>query len=438
MYNLQWLKIEIKIFSNRKIQILLKEQDGDTYFRVWIQLLTIAIECNCNGKLVIGDNKPMTIEDFFKIMGKSKKKIEKIIKRFQELNMIIVEEGAYKIKNWDEYQSIESSEKYKEQNRIRQQKYRERLKSEKEKSNVTITENNAQEDNTLEEIIENNRKENENIENTKCNNYQKNFHNKCKFCGKELKPIGLDYLYTNISPDSIEYERCTCKESVEFWKGIDLEVQEQKKNEHYREIINQFYSQNYISKRLKDYNFNNFKVTDSNKNEVEIAKDYTKKCTENKQENGLIITGNTGVGKTHLAASISNELIKEDKIVLMGRLSSLLDMIKETFKDNSKSENELIELFSNTDMVVIDDLGTEKISQWALDKLYTIIENRNENKLPIIITTRFNKESLLHRFYQSNDKELSNAIIQKLYRMCYGIELKEDDKNQKEKASISD
>lgn len=163
MYNLQWLKIEIKIFSNRKIQILLKEQDGDTYFRVWIQLLTIAIECNCDGKLVIGENKPMTIENFSKIMGKSKKKVEKIIKKFQELNMLIVEEGAYKIKNWDKYQSIESSEKYKEQNRIRQQKYRERLKSEKEKSNVTITENNAQEDNTLEEIIENNRKENENI-----------------------------------------------------------------------------------------------------------------------------------------------------------------------------------------------------------------------------------------------------------------------------------
>ena len=163
MYSLQWLKIELKIFSNRKIQILLREPDGDTYFRVWIQLLIIAVECNRNGKLVIVNNKPMTIENFSKIMGKSKKKIEKIIKKFQELNMIIVEEGAYKIKNWDEYQSIESSEKYKEQNRIRQQKYRERLKSEKEKSNVTITENNAQEDNTLEKIIENNRKENENI-----------------------------------------------------------------------------------------------------------------------------------------------------------------------------------------------------------------------------------------------------------------------------------
>ena len=159
MYNLQWLKLEIKIFSNRKIQILLKEQDGDTYFRVWIQLITIAMECSSGGKLVIGKNRPMTIENFSKIMGKSKKKMEKIIKKFQELNMLIIEEGAYKIKNWSKYQSVEATEKYQEQNRIRQQRYREKLKSEKEKSNVTITENNEVEDNTQEK---NTRKENEN------------------------------------------------------------------------------------------------------------------------------------------------------------------------------------------------------------------------------------------------------------------------------------
>lgn len=276
------------------------------------------------------------------------------------------------------------------------------------------------------------------LENTKCDNYQKNFHSKCKFCGKKLKPIGLDYLYTNISPDSIEYERYTCEKSRDYWSKIDFQIIEQKKKEHYKESINKFYLQNYISKRLKEYNFHNFKVTDINKKVVEIAKDYTKKCIENKQENGLIITGDSGAGKTHLAASILNELIEEDKLVLMGRLTSLLDMIKETFKDSSRSESELIELFSNIDMVVIDDLGTEKISSWALDKLYTIIENRNENKLPIIITTKFDKEGLLHRFKQSNDKELSDAIIQKLYQMCYGIELKRYDENQKEKASTRD
>ena len=153
MYSLQWLKLELKIFSNRKIQILLREPDGDTYFRVWIQLLIIAVECNKNGKLVIGNNKPMTIENFSKIMGKSKKKIEKIIQKFLELNMLIVEDGAYKIKNWDKYQSIEPYEKYKEQNRIRQQKYREKLKSEKEESNVTITLDNTQEENKIKNIL---------------------------------------------------------------------------------------------------------------------------------------------------------------------------------------------------------------------------------------------------------------------------------------------
>lgn len=154
MYKLQWLKIDANLFANRKIQILLKETDGDTYIRVWIQLLIIAMECNKEGNLVIGENKPMTIEYFSKIMGKSFEKMEKIIEKFLELEMIILENEVYKIKNWNKYQSIESYEKYKEQGRLRQQRYREKLKSENEKSNVTVTLCNGEE-----EIKENKRKE---------------------------------------------------------------------------------------------------------------------------------------------------------------------------------------------------------------------------------------------------------------------------------------
>ena len=58
-----------------------------------------------------------------------------------------------KLKNWDKYQSIEPYEKYKEQNRIRQQKYREKLKSEKEESNITITLDNTQEENKIKKYI---------------------------------------------------------------------------------------------------------------------------------------------------------------------------------------------------------------------------------------------------------------------------------------------
>lgn len=93
MYELPWFKTETNIFSNRKIQILLKLPEGDTYFRVWIQLIALAVECNNKGRLEIGENNPMTIQNFSKIMGKSNKKIEKILKKFLELEMLIKEGG---------------------------------------------------------------------------------------------------------------------------------------------------------------------------------------------------------------------------------------------------------------------------------------------------------------------------------------------------------
>ena len=96
----------------------------------------------------------MTIEYFSKIMGKSEEKMKEIIKKFLELDMITLDSNVYKIKNWNEYQSIETYEKYKEQARLRQQKYREKKKSENEKSDVTVTLCNGEEENK-----ENKRKE---------------------------------------------------------------------------------------------------------------------------------------------------------------------------------------------------------------------------------------------------------------------------------------
>ena len=196
--------------------------------------------------------------------------------------------------------------------------------------------------------------------------------------------------------------------------------------------IKKYEQKNYVERKFQEQNFENFNINSENKMAVKVAKDYTNKSIEKMQSEGLIITGESGLGKTHLAASIANKLIENDKIVLMGRLTMLLDMIKETFRDNTKSENELIELYSNVDMIIIDDLGTEKISQWALEKLYTIIQNRNENGLPIIITTRFDKYGLIERFSQSQDRQLVDAIISKLYQMCYVITLK----NIKEKELV--
>lgn len=270
------------------------------------------------------------------------------------------------------------------------------------------------------------------LDNIKFSGVMHNKFKKCEFCNKELTPIGFDFVYANISPDDIKYERCNCNKAQEYWRRKDEQEYEIQKRKHFRDVINRLYKQNYIERKFQNLNFENFNINSGNEIAIKVANDYINKCITKMQNSGLIIMGESGVGKTHLAASIANKLIENNKIVLMGRLTTLLDMIKETFRDNTKSENELIELYSNVDMIIIDDLGTEKVSCWALEKLYTIIQNRNENSLPIIVTTRFDKQGLIERFSQSEDKQLVDAVIAKLYQMCYGITLK----NIKEKELV--
>lgn len=167
MYGIQWFKIDKNIFNNRKIQLLLKRKDGDTYFRVWLQLLSLAVECGNNGRLEIGD-EPISAEDCAKIMGKFSDKMRKILEEFLKLGMLKKDGETFIIKNWEKYQSIDKYENYQIQNRERQKRYREKLKNEIEKSNVIVTLNNTEEekrtDKNTKEIRKEDikRKENEN------------------------------------------------------------------------------------------------------------------------------------------------------------------------------------------------------------------------------------------------------------------------------------
>ena len=161
MYDIQWFKVEKNIFYNRKIQLLLGLKDGDTYFRVWMQLLSLAVECGDGGRLIIGNN-PISIKEFSKIMGKSSKKMSKILEKFLELEMLKKEEEVFVIKNWNKYQSLDRQEDYLIKNRERQRRFSEKLKKEQEKTNVSLTLDNATEEKREEKITKEVRKE-ENI-----------------------------------------------------------------------------------------------------------------------------------------------------------------------------------------------------------------------------------------------------------------------------------
>ena len=170
MYDIQWFKVEKNIFYNRKIQLLLGLKDGDTYFRVWMQLLSLAVECGDGGRLMIGNN-PISVKEFSKIMGKSSKKTSKILDKFIELEMLKKDDEVLAIKNWNKYQSLDRQEVYQINNRERQRKYREKLKNESEKSNVTVTSRNATEEKREEKITKEIRKE-ENIREEENNGFR--------------------------------------------------------------------------------------------------------------------------------------------------------------------------------------------------------------------------------------------------------------------------
>lgn len=143
---MQWIKVFTDIFANPKIQLLLKERDGDTFFRVWIQLLTLAGQCMQEGKLMMSENSPMTIQNFATIMNKSNKKMENILNKLIHLEMIVYKDNTYIIKNWYKY------EKVLEQNRVRQKRFRDKKK---EESNIIQTLSNDTEE--IREEIENNK-----------------------------------------------------------------------------------------------------------------------------------------------------------------------------------------------------------------------------------------------------------------------------------------
>ncbi len=154
---MQWIKVFTDIFANPKIKILLKERDGDTFFRVWIQLLTIAGQCMQEGKLMISENNPMTVHELATIIHKTDAQNGKYIEQVNPFRDANIQENTYIIKNWYKYQSIDKYEKILEQNRARQKRFRDKKK---EESNVMQTSSNVEEENITEKNkIENNRLE---------------------------------------------------------------------------------------------------------------------------------------------------------------------------------------------------------------------------------------------------------------------------------------
>ena len=97
----------------------------------------------------------------------------------------------------------------------------------------------------------------------------------------------------------------------------------------------------------------------------------------------------SGVGKTHLAIAIANELKKNGHHVFFAFVPELMDYLRSSFSPgNQTNMDSLFREIKNAEILILDDLGEERNSGWTQDRLYQIIVHRHNHKLPTIITTR--------------------------------------------------
>ncbi len=254
-------------------------------------------------------------------------------------------------------------------------------------------------------------------------------HKQCKFCGKLLDLKDYRALYENNYIENIAkaYSRCNCEEANKIWKKHDELSEKEKIKEFNLKQIDKLFQNNNLGKRQLNSTFENYKITNKNKKAYENAKKYANKLINGETDKGLFITGTFGVGKTYLASCIANETIKNKSTVVFGTLIQLLDYIKDTYKDSDMSDKEYLNLYSSVYLLIIDDLGKEKPTEWVLEKLFLIVNNRYNNYLPIVITTNYNRNQLRERLCVNKNYSMVDSIISRLYEMCGGIEIKDED-----------
>lgn len=145
-----WFKLNMDIFSNRKIKYLRRFPDGDSIALFWIALLAEARRCNSDGKVFLTENIPYTPDMLAEEFNFEESTVKSALDAFDQLDMISTSNGFITITGWEDHQNAEGLAKIREQTRKRVAKHREKQNA--LQCNATVTQCNATEEDKEEEL----------------------------------------------------------------------------------------------------------------------------------------------------------------------------------------------------------------------------------------------------------------------------------------------
>lgn len=182
-----------------------------------------------------------------------------------------------------------------------------------------------------------------------------------------------------------------------------------------------------IPPTFKDMQLNTFKKSvyqlQDSKDKIDVIVSAVKTYLTNFEEmqsegKGLYLYSNTkGSGKTRLIASVANKLL-ENHQVKFATSTAILQEIKKTWEDKEKSkdkqsESKLIEDLINTEILIIDDFGTEQVKDWNNERFYHIINERYINKKVTLYTSNYSLNELNY------DDRITNRIKEQAFQLPF-------------------
>lgn len=131
------------------------------------------------------------------------------------------------------------------------------------------------------------------------------------------------------------------------------------------------------------------------------------------QGKGLMMFGGTGAGKTHLAVAAMQELLEKGYPCVFAVVPELLDRIKASWNRGSdEREDQIIQAMNSADMVILDDLGAEQLTDWTITKLYTIINGLYARNTAVIVTTNCSLDELKRRLTVDGNGRVFSRIVE--------------------------
>ena len=213
---------------------------------------------------------------------------------------------------------------------------------------------------------------------------------------------------------------CQCKRE----EILAEEMKEKRRLE--QERLSKIALNSLLSPEMRAKNFDNWDFELGNNMIYSTATKYVAKADEMIADNiGLLMIGSVGNGKSFTACCIANALVDKGVSVIFCNFDAILNRIKSTF-NSKEDEYSILKTLNSAQLLVLDDLGTETISEWSKSKLYNIVDYRYREKKTTIVTTNLSQEQLISLY--------GDRTFDRLREMC--VPLKFRDKSFREEKAV--